>query len=649
MDSEELSKEENLQDKGKPGEDRGCTLDMPPLEQRLPSAEQNTEDKGHTGTHSKEADFNEGQSKNDVTGSKHKAGDICHSDIGFHNSGCVIDHKDKKNNQPNERLNAENQNQHVIETMIESVMQEKGELNINSAQSNVSLEDHKVITEKDLEQKPSGQSKVQPSISPEGPIKDLDQQKLRESTNNMPSSNNEKLHDVERTAEPHENLIAIHKEYQEKSKNDAPAPNTESKYEFREEKRQAKIKPTVVLSEGNKPIVAEKDIVQKPFVLSEEEVQPSVSPEGPIKDIDKQNPNESKKKVLLYNEEKFYVVEGTAENGQTRKDLFAPPKKYQVESNKDTPAATNESNYDVEFREEKTQEKIEPTLDKVDKVQQHKLIEDNPIYGEQTRKRHVSSYQLKSVSGVLFLILVLYLHGFGSMPSSDSTPVMTFLKEFEKLKAEFPGQNEALWLRSRKMLQKHLNKSHPLEPATLILTAAQDGEHTLRCLSIGLARAYATSLNSSWNMIEGPSKAAYDSTTTKLQVDESLSSGFESTCRAAVLHRIEDLPPASLLILYKYCDHENAVFKNVALVLTVLLKQSTLKSDHTLTEVEEQVKDFLWEKCTSRDSGNSYNEMNADKMSGVWSRISHLVLPVFPVDSLESGSCPWSESKKTQN
>ncbi|OCT85117.1 hypothetical protein XELAEV_18023283mg [Xenopus laevis] len=424
------------------------------LEQRLPSAEQDTKDIGHTGTVFEDTDYNEGQKENDVTGSKHKAGDIYPTETGFQNSGCITDS-----------------------------------------------------------------------------IKDIDQQ-------NMPPSNNEKPDDMEQTAE----------------------------------------------------------------------------------------------------------------NRQTIEDSVAPQNKYQRESNKDTPATTTESKDGSDFREENMQAKTEPALNpnftqsavrsesNKDTVTEQDNIQHS---GDGLRKRH-------QVVKVSLFVLVLVLYCFGSTPSSDSTSVMTFLKEFKKLKAEFPGQNEALWLRSGKMLQKHLNKSQPLEPATLILTAAQDGEHTLRCLSIGLAGAYATSLNSSWNVIDGPSQAAYDSTTTKRQVDATLSSGFESKCRAAVLHRIEELAPGSLLILYKYCDHENAAFKNVPLVLTVLLKQSTLKSDQTLTEVEEQVKDFLWEKCTSQGSGNSYNEMNVDKISGVWSRISHLVLPVYPVQSLESGNCPWSELKKTQ-
>ncbi|KAM4722904.1 torsin-1A-interacting protein 2-like [Rhinophrynus dorsalis] len=254
----------------------------------------------------------------------------------------------------------------------------------------------------------------------------------------------------------------------------------------------------------------------------------------------------------------------------------------------------------------------------------------------------------KVVVPAALISILMYYYQRWPAPSSDvsnSSVLKTFQKEFEHLETFFPGQNEALWLRSQKILLKHLNKSQPLEPVIFILTAANNGERTLRCFSEGLARVYSNSLNASWVVIDGPSKSKYDSNTTKLEIDKDLTSGFESKARAAVLHRLEELPPGSLLILYKYCDHENAAFKNVALVLTVLLDDPELEPDLSLVELEEKVKDFLWETFTSPNSISAHHEMNGDKLGGVWSRISHLVLPVLPVENIETGSCPWNKNE----
>ncbi|KAG9483105.1 hypothetical protein GDO78_009185 [Eleutherodactylus coqui] len=241
---------------------------------------------------------------------------------------------------------------------------------------------------------------------------------------------------------------------------------------------------------------------------------------------------------------------------------------------------------------------------------------------------------------LVVVALVYFLYPWkGQPPAHKPSKLEIFFKEVASLKKDFPGQYEGLWFRSEKILHKHLNASDPSAPSILILTAAQDGEQTLRCVSKRLAKSYANSLGAKWLIVNGPSKSKYDSATSKMQIDDELSSGFQSDSRAAVLYRLETLPPGSLLILYKYCDHENAAFKDVALVLTVLLEEPSLEEDLSFTEVEEKVKDLLWERFANSEV-SAHHEMDVDKLSGVWSRISHVVLPVLPVRSIESGSCP---------
>ncbi|XP_043555941.1 torsin-1A-interacting protein 2-like isoform X2 [Chiloscyllium plagiosum] len=210
-----------------------------------------------------------------------------------------------------------------------------------------------------------------------------------------------------------------------------------------------------------------------------------------------------------------------------------------------------------------------------------------------------------------------------------------FLAKWKEMKTKFPNQQDELWKRSSILLKKHVGEEMPTQPVILMFTAAQDAKRTMQCLTRRIAEVYASAFNSSVLEINGSDQKSPDSDALKLKLDNQLTAGFTEGRKAAVIHHFQDLPPSSTFLFYKYCDHENAAFKDVSILITVLLDEPKLKLDLSLKNMEEMVHDFVKKKFCSDKL-----HMDTDKLSGLWSRISHLVLPVSPEREIETGDCP---------
>ncbi|KAM9797236.1 torsin-1A-interacting protein 2-like isoform 1-T1 [Syngnathus typhle] len=225
-------------------------------------------------------------------------------------------------------------------------------------------------------------------------------------------------------------------------------------------------------------------------------------------------------------------------------------------------------------------------------------------------------------------------------PPRAMPPFAVFLRQLERVESRFPGQRPELWTRSRIHLKRHLLTERPSQPVSLILTAGASGRRTLRCLARDLGSAFSSALNGSVLHIDGASKAGVDSDRVKLDIDGQLQVAFEGDKPVAVIHHFEQLPPGSTLIFYRYCDHENAAYKKTFLIFTVLLEgEEEIPAGIPLSAVEEMVDDHLQSKFLSHGRPLAFDRMDLDKYSGLWSRISHLILPVAAEAWTEHESC----------
>ncbi|XP_017159848.1 torsin-1A-interacting protein 2-like isoform X2 [Poecilia reticulata] len=244
------------------------------------------------------------------------------------------------------------------------------------------------------------------------------------------------------------------------------------------------------------------------------------------------------------------------------------------------------------------------------------------------------------LGALLAIVTQYYLQSPPPPQKTDWQQIDVFLKQMKKVQARFPNQRAELWSRSEIHLKRHLQTSQPAEPVSLILTSGVRAERTMRCLAQGVASAFSTARNASVLHIDGAGKAGQDSDQVKLDIDRKLQGAFEGDKPVAVIHRLEELPPGSTLIFYRYCDHENAAYKKTFLIFTVLLgDEEEIPAEMRLSIVEEMVDDYLQKRFLSHDHPVSFDRMDLNKYGGLWSRISHLILPVAAEDRIEQEGC----------
>ncbi|XP_006009058.1 torsin-1A-interacting protein 2 isoform X2 [Latimeria chalumnae] len=248
----------------------------------------------------------------------------------------------------------------------------------------------------------------------------------------------------------------------------------------------------------------------------------------------------------------------------------------------------------------------------------------------------------------LFLILLVsgsiafytYSHWDLSRPAEGNQALKAFLGNFSQLQSQYDSQDQLLWKRTEITLAKHIKANSCSEPAIILFASAVDAKKTLQCLSRRIANVYSSSLDAMTAEVDGSNKNKLSSDVVKLEVDDYLNSEFSRGSKAAVVHRFDEFPPPSTLIFYKYCDHENAAYKDVALFFTVLLEEEEeLEKGIEPRSVDEKVRDFLKAKFSILSDAASFDHMDTDKFSGLWSRISHVVLPIRPEDEIEQRGC----------
>ncbi|XP_060889175.1 torsin-1A-interacting protein 2-like [Labrus mixtus] len=383
---------------------------------------------------------------------------------------------------------------------------------------------------------------------------------------------------------------------------------------------------------NEQPAIKAEDISKKPHA-EEKTAHETAAPQGDKKEdqVDGPKVRENEESLDVNNT----ITEAEEDNRSSPEKGLAPEEEEEEEEEDEIKdPQENTTNQNIELR---------PRISVKEDIDEQRNVETiGPSSLETTEPVLGGNRRYLIVVGVVVLAIVLqYIFHPESPPQkNDEQQIDIFLRQMEKVMSQFPNQRAELWRRSRIHLLRHLQTAQPTEPVSLILTAGLRAEQTLHCLAQGLASAFSSALNASVLHIDGASKASQDSDQVKLDIDRHLQRAFEGDKPVAVIHRFEELPPGSTLIFYRYCDHENAAYKKTFLIFTVLLgEEEEIPAKSRLSAVEEMVDDHLQKKFLSDSLPVSYDRMDLDKYGGLWSRISHLILPVSAEDRVERDGC----------
>uniref|UniRef100_UPI00358F41DB torsin-1A-interacting protein 2-like isoform X2 n=1 Tax=Myxine glutinosa TaxID=7769 RepID=UPI00358F41DB len=255
--------------------------------------------------------------------------------------------------------------------------------------------------------------------------------------------------------------------------------------------------------------------------------------------------------------------------------------------------------------------------------------------------------KLAGIIAVLILLLSIILFCYNPLPSSSESSkadqlLLSLQRRIHALQKSFPNQSHDFWHRIHVILRRAL-KASPAEarPTVLLLASGPQATYSMNCLAQHVGSAYLVNNSLPPISISGNDFGGLSGEETKMRLDNLLNSQMSGVERpAAVVSRIDVLPPQATLIFYKYCDHESAQYPSALLVFTIRHKAildealaRTSLSSQMLTRFQEEVELSL----RARLLGVNFDE---DKFGGLWSRIGINVLPVITEEKIHNEGCP---------
>ncbi|XP_059142826.1 torsin-1A-interacting protein 1-like [Physella acuta] len=234
---------------------------------------------------------------------------------------------------------------------------------------------------------------------------------------------------------------------------------------------------------------------------------------------------------------------------------------------------------------------------------------------------------------IMFIIILVFAYliwpfinprELASSPEKRTVQVLPFEKfihDMKQLQSNLPSQNDRLWRTIKASVKHILNETSSEYPSIILMASQSKDSSTARCVANQIAAIFQSvnKLNTPPSITDINSIKDLGSDLQKKNLDDALDSALGSSkYKSVVVDNLQLLSPEAALILHKYCDNDNAPYKDILMILLLYVDPaSQAESAH---KVENYLKD-LW-----------HQGLDADKVGALMSRVANNVVLVSHED-----------------
>lgn len=276
-----------------------------------------------------------------------------------------------------------------------------------------------------------------------------------------------------------------------------------------------------------------------------------------------------------------------------------------------------------------TPDKIYPTLQNTTPPKKNLYpnlsVTDSPLTSSSKKvmKEANSNYSISSfvyiVTVVIIgLLVVLFISNYKSdSPMFSNDPYENFVQNIRELKYDFPAQRRRTWKIVQATSKHVLNETDPIYPSIVLMASEVENSRLMTCIANKIAEKFklSTGDRSGKYTTDISSYSNLDPAKQKMELDEAFLKAFNKDGKSILIENLQQLSGEAALLLYKYCDNDNAPFKNVLILLTI----NVSGEDVDLSE-SSNIESYLagvWQK-----------NIHADKVNALMSRVANNIVVI---------------------